>query len=139
MRLEGRIWKDKKTKYWVVHIPLLDISTQGKSRKQALSMIEDAVEVEANRPGFKIHSEQEKSEDTFTIRASDPDALMAFVLKRQRLCHGRTVREVAHQMKSNSPTAYAQYEQGKRVPSIGKFMELLRAIDPKLIPILKTN
>ena len=44
MRLEGNIWKDRKTKYWVIEIPLLDISTQGRSRKNALTMMEDAVQ-----------------------------------------------------------------------------------------------
>jgi hypothetical protein len=41
MELEGRIWKDGK--FWLVEIPILDAMTQGKSRKDALRMIEDAV------------------------------------------------------------------------------------------------
>ena len=45
MKLEGRIWKDEKTKYWVVYVPLLDISTQGRTKKQALAMIEDAFQI----------------------------------------------------------------------------------------------
>lgn len=140
MRLEGRIWKDKKTKYWVVHVALLDISTQGTSKKNALAMIEDAVELEAETRGLKITAAMsEDDESAFTIGANDPDALIAFLLKRQRQSHGLTVREVASRLKSSSPTAYAQYEQGKRAPSLGKLRELLRAIDPKLEPILKAS
>ena len=41
MELEGRIWKDGK--FWLVEVPILDVMTQGKSRKDALRMIEDAV------------------------------------------------------------------------------------------------
>lgn len=139
MKLEGRIWKDKKTKYWVVHVPLLDISTQGTSKKNALAMIEDAVQLEADTKGLKITAEMGAADDEFTVSANDPDALIAFLLKRQRQSHGLTVREVASRLKSSSPTAYAQYEQGKRAPSLGKLRELLRAIDPNLEPILKAS
>ena len=56
MKLEGRIWKDEKTGYWVVYVPLLDISSQGRSRKAALAMIEDAIQVEAGHD-IKIQAE----------------------------------------------------------------------------------
>jgi len=42
-------------------------------------------------------------------------------------------------LNSNSPTAYAQYEQGKRSPSLGKLRDLLHAIDPKLDAVLKAG
>lgn len=41
MELEGRVWKDGK--FWLVEVPILDAMTQGKSRRDALRMIEDAV------------------------------------------------------------------------------------------------
>lgn len=137
MRLEGRIWKDKK--FWVVHVPLLDISTQGRSVKNALAMIEDAIRIESQKDGLKIHAELSKEQDTFTVSADNPDALIAFMLRRQRTSHGLSVREVASRLHSSSPTAYAQYEQGKRAPSLGKLRELLRAIDPNLEPVLKAS
>lgn len=137
MRLEGRIWKDKKL--WVVHVPLLDISTQGRSLKNALAMVEDAIQLESQKEGLKIHAEMGKEEGTFTVSANDSDALIAFLLRRQRTCHGLTVRQVASRLQSSSPTAYAQYEQGKRAPSLGKLRELLQAIDPELDPVLKTG
>jgi hypothetical protein len=102
-------------------------------------MIEDAVELSADKQGLKIHAEAGKDEGTFTIQANNADVLVAFMLKRQRQCRGWTIRNVAHRMNSTSPTAYGQYELGKRIPSIKKLMELLRAIDPTLIPILKTG
>lgn len=39
MELEGKAWKDSKL--WLVEIPILDIMTQGKSKKGALHMFED--------------------------------------------------------------------------------------------------
>ena len=139
MKLEGSIWKDKKTKYWVVSVPLLDISTQGRSAKNALAMVEDAIQLESQKEGLQIHAEMGKVEGTITVSADNSDALIAFLLRRQRTCHGLTVREVASRLQSSSPTAYAQYEQGKRSPSLGKLRELLRAIDPSLEPVLKAG
>ena len=138
MKLEGRIWKDEKTNYWVVYVPLLDISTQGRTRKAALAMVEDAIQVEADQV-LKIQAELSREQGVFTVSADDPDSLIAFLLKRQRTSHGLSVRAVASRLKSNSPTAYAQYEQGKRSPSLGKLRDLLHAIDPKLEAVLKVG
>ena len=41
MELKGKVWKDDK--FWLVEIPSLDVMTQGKSKKDALKMIEDAI------------------------------------------------------------------------------------------------
>ena len=139
MKLEGRIWKDGKTNYWVVYVPLLDISTQGRSRKEALAMIEDAIQVEAEKEALKIQAELSREQGVFTVSANDPDSLIAFLLRRLRTCHGLSVRDVASRLKSSSPTAYAQYEQGKRTPSLGKLRDLLHAIDPKLDAVLKAG
>lgn len=139
MKLEGRIWKDAKTKYWVVYVPLLEISSQGRSRKQALAMIGDAVEIEAQKEGLRIQAQPSHEPGIFTLSANDPDALIAFLLKRQRTSHGLSVRDVARRLVSRSPTAYAQYEQGRRAPSLGKLRELLHAIDPKLEAVLKAG
>ncbi len=43
MELEGRVWKDSQSSWWLVEISFLDIMTQGKTRKEALDMIKDAV------------------------------------------------------------------------------------------------
>ena len=88
MKLEGRIWKDVKTKYWVADVPLLDISTQGRSRKQALAMIEDAIPIEAEKEALRIQAQPSREPGVFTVSASDPDSLIALLLKRQRTCRG---------------------------------------------------
>ena len=43
MELEGRVWKDEKSSWWLVEVSFLDVMTQGKTRKQALEMLKDAV------------------------------------------------------------------------------------------------
>src|SRR3990172_12954985 len=76
VKLEGRIWKDEKTKCWVVYVPLLDISTQGRSRKQALAMIEDAIQIEAEKEALKIQAQPSREPGLFTVSANDPDSLI---------------------------------------------------------------
>lgn len=102
-------------------------------------MIGDAIQVEAEKQGLEIQAELSHEQGVFTISANDPELLIAFLLKRQRTSHGLSVRDVASRLKSSSPTAYAQYEQGSRAPSLGKLRELLHAIDPKLNAVLKAG
>ena len=102
-------------------------------------MIEDAIQVEAEKEELKIRAELSREQGAFTVSANDPDSLIAFLLRRQRTCHGLSVRDVASRLKSSSPTAYAQYEHGKRAPSLGKLRDLLHAIDPTLDAVLKAG
>lgn len=44
MVLLGKIWKDENSEYWIAEVSALDISTQGESKEEALSMIQDAIE-----------------------------------------------------------------------------------------------
>ena len=102
-------------------------------------MIEDAIPIEAEKEALRIQAQPSREPGVFTVSASDPDSLIAFLLKRQRTCRGLSIRDVARRLTSSSPTAYAQYEQGKRAPSLGKLRELLHAIDPKLEAVLKAG
>lgn len=43
MELKGRVWRDPDSSWWLVEISFLDVMTQGKTRKEALEMIQDAV------------------------------------------------------------------------------------------------
>jgi hypothetical protein len=51
---EGRVWKDKGSKYWRVEAPLLDIITQGTSKNSACALIADAFDGLINQKGFRI-------------------------------------------------------------------------------------
>jgi predicted RNase H-like HicB family nuclease len=82
MKLEGRIWKDGN--HWVVSVPILDISTQGRSKKDALAMIADAIQIETDREGLEIQTELSDKPGAFTVSANDPDLLIAFLLRRHR-------------------------------------------------------
>ncbi len=136
MRFEGRIWKDKGSKYWLIEVPLLDVMAQGTSKDDAYSMIADAIECLINSKGFKVDVRPVGGE-SFTIGANRGSVMIALMLKRQREAHRLTLAEVARRLGQKSPNAYARYEQGKSLPTVEKLNKLLKAIDPEFEPILK--
>jgi predicted RNase H-like HicB family nuclease len=136
MRLEIKITKSGR--WWAVEAPLLLVYTQGRTKKEALAMMKDAVECLVDEAGFEASVSEARGE-TFSVGGSDEGLLMSLALKQQRANHKLTVREVASRLGSKSPTAYSRYEAGKTKLSLDKFSQLLRAIDPGLEPILKVG
>ena len=133
MKIEGKLIRAGK--WWGVEIPLLQIYTQGKSRKDAYCMAKDAIESIIDNPGFTV-TVTEGPADTFMVGSSNDTLIMALALKQQRSRHHLSVRDVAKNLGSNSPAAYSRYEQGKVKPSLDKFSQLLKAIDQSLEPVL---
>ena len=134
MEMEGKIWKDGK--FWLVEIPALDAMTQGKTRKEALAMVEDLVlemarsyfEDEAGKDFFVTAIDYKK--DVIGVTANDNRLFLALSLRRQREKSGSTVREASERLGSKSPNAYAQYERGKINISLDKYEQLLLAANP---------
>lgn len=142
MELEGKVWKDPESSWWLVEISFLDVMTQGKTRKEALEMIKDAV-LELLKDSYEeSFGKQFKltvnlyEEGVIGIGASDEKLLFALGLKRQRLRSGSTIRDVSKRLKSKSPNAYARYERALARPSIEKYAELLHAANPSRRPLL---
>ena len=142
MELEGKVWKDPDSSWWLVEISFLDVMTQGKTRKEALEMIKDAV-MELLKDSyedllgkrFQITVTLYK-DGVIGMGASDDKLLFALGLKRQRLRSGSTVRDVSRRLKSKSPNAYARYERAQVKPSLEKYAELLHAANPNRRPLL---
>jgi len=126
MRFTGRVFKSGK--FWVIEVPILDIATQGRTKKEAYEMIADAVECLVNRKGFKVRVFRAEGEG-FEIGASDQAVLTALLLRRKRLKSGLSLEEVAARLGSKSPNSYARYEQGRSVPSVQKLTQLFSAVD----------
>jgi hypothetical protein len=133
MKIEGKLIRTGKR--WAVEIPLLKVFTQGKSRKDAYFMAKDAIEAIIDEESFTV-SVTEGPADTFMVGSSNDTLLMALALKQQRSSMHMSVRDVAKNLGSNSPAAYSRYEQGKVRPSLDKFSQLLKAINPGLEPVL---
>ncbi len=134
MELEGKVWKSKK--HWLIEVPSLNIMTQGKTKKDALVMLKDAI-LELFHSYFKsrdakgfdvvIHNYKK---GVFGVTATENKLLLAFSLRRQREKSGSTVKEAAERLGSKSPNAYAQYEKGKIRISLDQYEKLLHAANP---------
>lgn len=122
----GKVWKDNK--FWLVEIPALDVMTQGRSKKNALFMIKDAIEELVDEKGFHVKVVPTENEGEFIIYANDVAPLVALMLKRQRAKNGLSLSDMQERLHAKSRNAYAQYEQGKSVPTVQKLVEFLNAM-----------
>lgn len=127
MRFEGRAFKAGG--HWAIEVPILGVTSQGRSRKDAYRMIADAIESLVNRASFRVVVHPGKG-PYFEIGASDEAALTAFLLRRTRLRAGLTLAEAAKRLGAKSLNAYARYEQGRAVPTVVKLSKLLAAVAP---------
>jgi predicted RNase H-like HicB family nuclease len=142
MELEGRVWKDPNSSWWLIEIFYLDVMTQAKTRKEALEMIKDAVSELVKDSYLDLLDKQFKlsvnlyEDGIIGLRATDKKILFALGLKRQRLRSGSTIRDVSKRLKSKSPNAYARYERAQAKPSFEKYAKLLHAANPNRRPLL---
>ena len=137
MKIEGILEKSKS--YWSASVPLLFVYTQGKSKKMALSMVQDAIECLIEDKKFEVKVQSKPGSSTFNIHANNESKLMAFILKQQRLYHGLSIRDVVARLGFKSPTAYSRYEKGEINPGLEKFSKMLQAINNDLELILKAG
>jgi predicted RNase H-like HicB family nuclease len=142
MELEGRVWKDDKSSWWLIEVFFLDLMTQGRTRKEALMMIQDAI-MELLKDSYEhlLTKNFEISVSLYEdgvvgVGASDDKLLFALGLKRQREKSGSSIRDVAKRLNSKSPNAYARYERALVRPSLEKCDQLLRAANPHRRPLL---
>jgi len=142
MELEGKVWKDQDSSWWLVEISFLDVMTQGRSRKDALRMIKDSVwELLKDSYEGLVDKRFQLTVNLYEngvigLGASDDKLLFALGLKRQRMRSGSTIRDVSKRLKSKSPNAYARYERAQSRPSLEKYAELMHAANPARRPML---
>jgi hypothetical protein len=127
MRFPGRIRRDGR--FWLVEVPALDAVTQGRTKREALAMVEDLVETIAGVRGFHA-TVYPTGGETFEIGANRLGVLLALLLRRQRERQGLTLAEAAERLGQRSRNAYARYEQGRAMPTVEMVERLLKAIAP---------
>ena len=127
MRFDGNIYRDGRQ--WLAEIPILDAMTQGRTRKEALEMIVDWVEVLVDDPDFgaSIHP---VGKSHFEIEGTDAAAMTALLLRRKREASGLSLAAVSENLGARSRNAYARYERGDSIPSIDTLEKLLQAVNP---------
>lgn len=128
MRFSGKIYKNGK--FWLAEIPILDVMTQGHSRKEAFEMVRDLIETMADKEGFHV-SVYSNRQVYFEIGSEDTRTLVSILLQRKRELSGLSLAQVAEKIGTSSRNAFARYERGKSIPSVEKFNELLHAVSPK--------
>ena len=126
MRFRGTVKKGEK--FWLVEVPALDVMTQGHTRREALEMIADAIEVLVDQPDFKVEVHARRGEK-IEVGSKETGLLTALYLQRRRQASGLTLAETAKLLGAKSHNAYARYEQGKSVPTIEKLVQLLSVVD----------
>lgn len=127
MRFSGKIYKDGK--FWLAEIPILDLMTQGHTKKEAYEMVADMLESLANKKDFKVKV-YKKSKDSFEVGSSEPKHMISLLLQRKRELSGLSLSQVANRLGVSSRNTYARYEQGRSVPTVEKLNELLHAVCP---------
>ncbi len=130
MLLDTRIFRQGK--WWVGEVTVLNISTQGHSKKELLSMLKDLVQnlFSSRKPSVMVF--EIKGEVFLEVRPFK--LLLPAILKRQRIKAGMTVRQVAERMGYKNHHNYAAYESGKIVPSFEKFQELMAGLFSRKAP-----
>jgi DNA-binding XRE family transcriptional regulator len=128
MRFSGRIYKDGK--FWLAEIPILDLMTQGRTKKEAYVMVADMLESMVNKSSFEVTVFKGKK-DSFEVGSSEPKHLVSLLLQRKREMSGLSLAQVADRLGAKSRNTYARYEQGRSVPSFEKLNELLHAVNPQ--------
>lgn len=127
MRFSGKITKDGK--FWLAEIPILDLMTQGQTKKEAYEMVADMLESLVNKDGFKIDVYKGKK-DSFEVGSLEPKHMVSLLLQRKRELSGLSLAQVANRLGMKSRNTYARYEQGHSIPSVEKLNELLSAVCP---------
>jgi len=140
MELEVKV--EKEGKWWLSEVPYLDIMTQGKTKKEALEMIQDAVlELFFDTFGELLPKDfyvtlTEFRNTLIGLSTNYPSLLFALSLRRQRQKSLSTVRQTAKRLGYRSFRSYAKYESGKHLPSLIQFEKLVQAANPDHRPII---
>lgn len=127
MKFEGKLQKNGG--FWVIEVPALDVMTQGRTKKEAYTMMADALELLVDKKGFSIRVEPGEK-DRFYVSSHQTKEFFALFLKRQRVRRSLTLSQVARHLGMKSLNAYAQYEQAKSEPSLSQIQKFLRTLRP---------
>ena len=127
MRFSGSMTKEGK--WWAAEVPDLGAFSQGRTKREAHTMIRDAIESMIGKPGFRLDVHPGRN-GYFEVGSSHDATLVAFFLKQQRGLSGKTLEQVVRNLGQTSVNAYARYERGASVPTIDKLAKLLRALEP---------
>jgi hypothetical protein len=123
----------KSGKYFLVAIKEIDATTQGFSMEEARMMAKDLLEslfLGYFDKKIEVESKVDCKGDLLLV-APDQYAV-PLILRCLRLTKKITIEEINHVCGFKSPNAYAQYEKGRRMPSVEQFSRLLATMGAHL-------
>lgn len=126
----GKQWKDGR--HWLISVPSLDVMTQAKTKRDAFRMLKNAIKLLVNKKGFHVQIHPQR-DDFFIVEGHPAKDWVALMLKRQRVKNNISLDELSRRLGVKSINAYAQYEQGKNLPSLTKIQEFLSAMNAKMV------
>ena len=121
----------KEGRYWVIHVPDLEITTQGRSKQNAYEMIKEAIELHVDVRRFSVTIEP-ISKYEFVVSANDTALMIGLMLRRQRQINGLSISDITKRLNKKTNTYYHQYEKGKSTAGIEKLSEFIEAMNPDL-------
>ena len=129
MRLVGNYYKEGN--FWLCDLPFIQLMDQGRTKKECLSMMKDAIEILINDKDFKCEV-IDIGDGKFAIVTSQVKTLAAFVVRRLREAQGFTIREAGALLGMKSHTEYARHESGKvamNMETFNRYVEVLSSKD----------
>jgi len=138
MEFRGKLLKTEDRPPWVVESPSLGVITQGNTKKEAIAMLKDAIEVLIEsyfKKKVKVKI-VDHGNGVLGIVCKDNKILISLSLVKQREKSGLSIRQVAQRLGSNSPNAYARYEKGNINITIDKLDQIVHAVNPRLSGVL---
>jgi hypothetical protein len=123
----------KDGNWYLPEIKEIDAMTQGRTKKEAELMVKDLLEtmvLGCLDKKVKVKTKKDQSGDLLLI-LEDRYAI-PLILHRLRSMSNKTIEEISQDCGFKSKNAYAQYEQGRRMPGIEQFAKLLKAMGAKL-------
>ena len=132
MRIEGVYTKEDK--HWVISIPEIALFTQGKSKKDAFFMVQDAIRALLGDSEF-LADVEDLGDGRFHFVSEDSARLFALVLKQGRLAKNLTHEEARKKIGAKSRSEFTTYEKGQTDPTLSKACRLLEAIGMSIVVV----
>lgn len=103
--IKGRIFKVDKSRWWVAESESLDVITQGKSHKDAIFILKDAIKLLATEYKLNLSVRIVPGKgDAVCIGTDDTKAMLTFLAHRQRqkdrrLLNGMNIKDIRENYK----------------------------------------
>lgn len=130
MKVIGNYYKAEK--FWITEIPMIHLMDQGRTKKESLIMMKDAIEILIHDKSFRCEV-SDLSDGKFAISTQQVKPFTAFIIRRLREAQGLTIREAGALLRMKSHTEYARHESGKVAMNMETFNRYVQVLSSKEI------